>query len=323
MLCIHCHPYPPTHLQDKLGIFPELLLRPVVKLVPHAYGDFIWGALLRAKAVIHLAKWRAVKSSDYVGKRMFLWRAAEERGWQVERLFFVGKGTTSHRIRKGEQKLLVDDFLPMVSSRRKFHPAIDDKETMRCVFADAGIPVPRGGAFWKKKSAIAFATELGECVIKPRDGSLSKHAMVRPTNFAEAVGIVKQVSPSVIVEEFISGPVFRATTVHGRFVAATRRVPKSEDDKVVMAAGAKMVDVTDGVHKKNRELFEHAASLCGGAIIGFDIISKNLSDSWDEQESFSIIEVNSFPNFDMHHAPNEGESRDVAGTYWDGLELDA
>jgi len=277
--CIHCDPYPPTHLQDKLGIFPELFLRPLVKLIPHAYGDIIWGFLLRMLVLFHIGKWKPVSSSDYVGKRMFLWRSAEDRGWSVERLSFFGHGTTSHQIVKGNKTILVDDFLPMVSSRRKFHAAIDDKDTMRKVFSQAGIPVPRGGAFWTKKRAVAFALELGDCVVKPRDGSLSKHALVKPLDMIKAVKIVKQVSPSVLVEEFINGPVFRATTVHGRFVAATKRVPKNPNEKVVMAAGAQMIDVTDLVHLKNRELFEHAASICGGAIIGFDIISENLSDS--------------------------------------------
>ncbi len=142
--------------------------------------------------------------------------------------------------------------------------------------------------------------------------------MIKPDDLGEAVRIVKQVCPSVIVERFIEGDVFRATTVHGQLVGTVRRDPIERGRKVVMADGARMVDVTDNLHPKNRALFEHAASLVGGAILGIDFITTDPSRAWDEV-GLKVIELNSFPNFEMHLYPNEGTPRDIAGAYWDGL----
>lgn len=81
--------------------------------------------------------------------------------------------------------------------------------------------------------------------------------------------------------------------------------------------GGKNRDVTDQVPGAVREEVERAARLVGSAVIGFDLISRDLTDP---QEPFTFIEGNSLPFIDIHHDPTEGQPRDVAGavlSLWD------
>jgi cyanophycin synthetase len=64
--------------------------------------------------------------------------------------------------------------------------------------------------------------------MKPRAGSGSRHTILHITDEAEllrAFAVGKQVSPYVVIEEELVGPVYRATVVDGKFIAAIRRDP--------------------------------------------------------------------------------------------------
>ncbi|KKW34066.1 MAG: Cyanophycin synthetase [Candidatus Uhrbacteria bacterium GW2011_GWC2_53_7] len=317
-ICEFCHPYRPTHVADRVGFLVEWMLRPVAHAVPHVFEETLWCGFIRLLIFLHLARWQSVSSNVYEGKRRELWRAAEARSVPFERLFFFGLPTTTHRVFLRGRWIVTDELLHTTSSVSPFHPAINDKAAMGCLLREEGIPVPDGGACWTAFRARNRARSLSPCVIKARDGSLSKHVMIKPDDLHEAVRVVKQVCPSVIVERFIEGDVFRATTVHGQLVGVVRRDPVEQGRKVVMADGARMVDVTDELHSKNRELFERTALLVGGAILGIDFITTDPSRAWNEVE-LKVIELNSFPNFEMHLYPDEGTPRDIAGAYWDGL----
>ena len=318
MSCPHCAPYQPTHLSDRVDFLVAWALSPLARCLPSRVADVLWHGIIRALVMTKFASWRFVSSSAYEGKRQVLWRTAEERAIPFERLFLFGRSTTTHRFRLRDRWVITDELLSTSSSLPAFHPLINDKAIMARVLRREGIPVPEGGAYWRAGKARTRVQQLAPCVIKSRDGSLSKHVVIKPEDPKLAVAIVKQVCPSVIVERFIEGDVFRATTVHGKLVGVTRRDPVEEGRKVVMLDGARMVDVTDALHSKNRELFERTASLVGGAILGIDFITTDVSRAWDEVE-LKVIELNSFPNFEMHHFPHEGTPRDIAGAYWDGL----
>ncbi|MBX4198465.1 hypothetical protein KW782_03985 [Candidatus Parcubacteria bacterium] len=83
-------------------------------------------------------------------------------------------------------------------------------------------------------------------------------------------------------------------------------------DKVVLAAGADIHDVTDEVHPDIKKMFENVAERCGFWLIGFDFICTNISESYTIQPC-GILEANSLPFIDMHHFPTTGKARNVAG----------
>jgi len=70
-------------------------------------------------------------------------------------------------------------------------------------------------------------------------------------------------------------------------------------NKVILAAGAEVADVTAEVHPQFQKLAEKAARLIDLPVIGFDIIAKDISQPANKQE-YGFIEANSMPYFDMH-----------------------
>ncbi|MDR3548836.1 MAG: hypothetical protein P4M11_11325 [Candidatus Pacebacteria bacterium] len=92
-----------------------------------------------------------------------------------------------------------------------------------------GWRAPRGGSARTARSALAiYRTLEAPVIVKPRSGSGSRHTVLHIKDEKEllrAFGVAKQVSPVVVVEEELIGPVYRATVVDGKFVAAIRRDP--------------------------------------------------------------------------------------------------
>ena len=84
------------------------------------------------------------------------------------------------------------------------------------------------------------------------------------------------------------------------------------------ANGGYNEDITDAVPEHVRQKVERAARLAGLAVIGFDIISRDLTDA---REPFTFIEGNPLPFIDIHHDPTVGKPRDVAGAVWDLWEV--
>lgn len=87
-------------------------------------------------------------------------------------------------------------------------------------------------------------------------------------------------------------------------------------DKVILAGGADIRDLTDKVHPENKILFKKVYELCHEPLIGIDFIIKDISQPHYEQKC-AVIEVNSMPYIDMHHYPVTGKERNVAGKILD------
>ncbi|MBI2483114.1 hypothetical protein HYV74_02965 [Candidatus Uhrbacteria bacterium] len=101
--------------------------------------------------------------------------------------------------------------------------------------------------------------------------------------------------------------------------AAGERVDLHE--KVTLGYGCDIEDVTDVVHAETRELFVRIAETLGADLVGIDFIIPEIRQSWRAQRC-GVIECNTLPSIDMHHAPTHGTPRDVAGALVDILLRD-
>ncbi|MBI2612913.1 hypothetical protein HYW59_03855 [Candidatus Kaiserbacteria bacterium] len=82
-------------------------------------------------------------------------------------------------------------------------------------------------------------------------------------------------------------------------------------NKLILACGADIDDVTDLVHPANKELFSAVAALAKRPLVGIDFIAPDISRPHYEQKC-GIIEINSAPYIDMHLYPTRGTPRNVA-----------
>lgn len=87
-------------------------------------------------------------------------------------------------------------------------------------------------------------------------------------------------------------------------------------EKINLATGADLEDVTDVMHPDNREMFFRLARLLNTDILGIDFICTDIRRPWYDQAA-AIIECNSVPSIDMHHFPSIGEPQNVASRVLD------
>ena len=103
----------------------------------------------------------------------------------------------------------------------------DNKSILKERFIELGFPVAPGNkAFTKKRALKIFANLKKPIIIKPHIGSSSRHTTLHintPEDLLRAFLVAKEVSPFALIEEELTGPVYRATVVEGHFVAALRR----------------------------------------------------------------------------------------------------
>lgn len=106
---------------------------------------------------------------------------------------------------------------------------MDDKGMILGKFNAAGVPVPRGGAAKTLGQAEALFHSIGgPVIVKPAIGSRSRHTYIHITELGtlrSAFLKAKELSPRVIVEEELSGFVFRITLVGGTLAGVMRREP--------------------------------------------------------------------------------------------------
>ncbi len=104
---------------------------------------------------------------------------------------------------------------------------MDDKGIMKKKFLKEGIPVARGGVAWTKHQALKIFNNIDKPVItKPNLGSRSRHTTIHiETPEALLLGFkkAKKLSPFVIVEEELTGALFRGTLVGEKLVGVVRR----------------------------------------------------------------------------------------------------
>jgi len=131
---------------------------------------------------------------------------------------------------------------------------MDNKAKMRKNFKAGGIPVAKGGVAVSKSGALKLFNELNHPVItKPNLGSRSRHTTTHinsPDGFAEAFRKAKQLSPWVIIEEELSGYVYRITIIGGKLVGALRREPP-------FVVGDGVMTVRELVEKENKNPKRH------------------------------------------------------------------
>ncbi len=104
-----------------------------------------------------------------------------------------------------------------------------DKGLTKQILADAGIPVPVGGAAGTERAALVIANEIGfPVVVKPINGNQGRGVITGIENekdLQRAFFLAQSFDKQVIVEKHVVGRHYRLLVVGGKMVAAAERVP--------------------------------------------------------------------------------------------------
>ncbi len=158
---------------------------------------------------------------------LMLWQEADSRGIVVNefRLFDLPRNMFVARLPSG--RLISYEGIPLPPGASARVPWLDNKATMKQEFTKLGLPVARGGVASSWRAALKIFSRLTvPVIVKPYSGSGSRHTLLHITNKEElkhAFGVARQVCPAAVIEEELTGDVYRATVVDGRLAATLRR----------------------------------------------------------------------------------------------------
>ncbi|MEK7510935.1 MAG: hypothetical protein AAB582_01725 [Patescibacteria group bacterium] len=200
------------------NIFTRLVQRIERALTPH----FI-DSLMR----FNLAK-RVTEPDEHTQLlALMLWNEGKERGIVMEefRLFDLPRNIFLARLPNG--KKIAFEGIPLPKSELERVHWMDDKAELKKRFRKIGLPVAKGGdARSLHQAKKIFRSVTPPVIAKPHSGSGSRHTtlhLVTEEDLERGFRIGNEVSPRVVIEEELVGPVYRATVVDGKFAAALRR----------------------------------------------------------------------------------------------------
>lgn len=157
-----------------------------------------------------------------------LWQEAKRRGIRLYEVRPLGLARRQF-IAAYRGRTLAFEGLPRPARPQPSCMWIDDKAAVKERFQAAGFPVARGGSAAREQEALEIFSALKKpVVLKPQEGSGGRHTTAHIETVDElrrAFHSARLVAPTVVVEEELTGPVFRATLVDRRLVAILRRDP--------------------------------------------------------------------------------------------------
>jgi D-alanine-D-alanine ligase-like ATP-grasp enzyme len=214
--CVDCGGAPVNHcityVSILLGKFIEPWTNWMGKLIPESSFDCLGPAITKTLAFLKLGKITYEPKDDDSGRTRVLWEEAIKRGIKMYefRLFGVGHDVFVSNY-KGDKR-----FFDVLPRPKIYNPKglewMDNKGKMKTHFEKDGIKVARGGV-------VHYIRNLG---------SRSRHTTTHLSNdheFLIAFKKARQLSPWVMIEEELSGYVFRGTLIGGKLTAVLRREP--------------------------------------------------------------------------------------------------
>lgn len=231
--CVDCGGAPVNHSITYMSILLGKLIEPwtnwMGKLIPESSFDWLGPVLTKTFTFLKLGKITYEPKDDDSGRTRVLWEEAIKRGIKMYefRLFGVGHDVFVSDY-KGDKR-----FFDVLPRPKEYNPKglewMDNKGEMKKHFEKAGIIVAKGGVVHSTRKAFKLFDSLDKPVItKPNLGSRSRHTTTHLSDdheFLIAFKKARQLSPWVMIEEELSGYVFRGTLIGGKLIAVLRREP--------------------------------------------------------------------------------------------------
>lgn len=184
--------------------------------------DSLEQPFLRLFGAMPFAKFSDDVSKANTYRSQVIWEEAARRGIPMQQLVLFGRTTEVYRAH-----ILGNWFffqsLPVPARLRSVHAGwLDDKYLLKQALRSANIPSPVSISSKNTKEALA-AFELigGPVVVKPRSGSRARHTTVGISELGDissAFVTAQQLCRYVVIEQYLVGPVCRATVVGGKLV---------------------------------------------------------------------------------------------------------
>ena len=228
--CEACGGEAVDHGQEYLAVLLDMAALRFINL-PHRFLErhintaYLFNTICTALAARGWGQWLEQPDDQTLLASKVLWQEAQKRDIVVKEFRLFGRAQNSFLATLPDDSILDFDGVPLPPSRA--HWGINHKPVLKKKFQALGLPVPKGGAAFTQKKAWALFDSLAtNAVVKPAVGSASRHTTMHVATreaLEAAFASARQVSPAVIVEEELPGPIYRPTVVGGKLIATLRR----------------------------------------------------------------------------------------------------
>jgi len=252
--CPDCGGSQVNHGMVYMSVLLSALVEPwtnfLERIIPEKRTEWIGPILIKTLTLLHLGKITYKPESDDSGRTEVLWTEAIKRNINMceFRLFGIGHDIFISKY-KGKNNKVEMRFFDVLPRPKNYNPRglewMDNKNEMKKHFRKALIKVADGDVASSLRDGLKIFHKLKKPVItKPNLGSRSRHTTTHISTDEEFTVAFKKalmLSPWVMIEEELSGYVFRGTLIDKKLVAVLRREPA--------------YIIGDGMHKVN-ELVE-------------------------------------------------------------------
>ena len=252
--CADCGGAQVNHKLVYISIWLSAMIEPwtnwMGNMIPESKLECIGPVLTKTLTLLGLGKITNKPEEKDSLRAKVLWEEAIKRGIDLREFLLFGIGRDIF-ISRFNNEMRFFDVLPRT---KNYNPKglewMDNKNEMKKHFKKVGIPVAAGGIASSKKQALKIFNSIEKPVIaKPNLGSRSRHTTTHISTEEELIKAYKlahQLSPWVMIEEELSGYVFRGTLIGKKFVACLRREPA-----YVIGDGAHTVKKLIEIENKN------------------------------------------------------------------------
>lgn len=183
---------------------------------------------------------RADRTACKVRRAQVLWEEAEKRGIAMSEVLLFGKPIDVYVAERLNNQPIGQSANQHISQRgiifsglprpqgydNRWLELMDDKFLLKQKLRAANFPVPRGGSVTGTAAALKIFGRIDKpAIVKPRAGSRGRHTttfIYSEADLRRAVKIAQQLCHWVIVEEQLTGPIFRATVIGGKLAGVLR-----------------------------------------------------------------------------------------------------
>jgi hypothetical protein len=231
--CKDCEPAQESHFVAYTSVVLSLIVEPFFNLMEKVFknlaekiGDLISLPFFYTMVFLKLGHWTYEPNEKDSWRTKCFWNEATRRGIKMKEFHLgpIGDGFVA----EFKNKKIVFDGLPRPGFKEsEALKWMDNKGIMKVKFLKEGLPVAAGGVAFTKKHALKIFNGLKKPVItKPNLGSRSRHTMIHINTTEELIiGFkkAKQLSPLVVIEEELTGYLFRGTLVGKKLVGVVKR----------------------------------------------------------------------------------------------------
>lgn len=227
--CVYCGNNPTPHFITWAVESYTIFIQPISMLAAKTgliypiywFADKLTHGFARLWLIFGLGKFIDGQNIE-VGRAKVLWEEARQRGIRMEVLKIFGKTVDFYRADINGKKIMFSGLPRPNGSDPKALFWMDDKYILKKRLLKAGLPVAKGGSYSSfRKLRNDFDLLYKPVIIKPRLGSRGRHTTTFVYNreqLRKAYKIAKQLCHWVIMEEHLSGSVYRGTVINGKLV---------------------------------------------------------------------------------------------------------